>query len=201
MKPMLKNVCVLLILTASMQSMAAVEFSGSECPPEVAQAYTQSMAEELENEKVRIAEEMNRKRQIEEASRNGAMATAMSCIDRLKNMSISGGLGVPNIMDAIMRQLNGMVCGAVDKVYSDANKTVNKSVSFPGVKGLPGTGGNGGIYVGSGPGGVSVNGQKQISTPGINSAFQTASPQQRPAVPAEQPGVWEKTKRALNNAF
>lgn len=60
---------------------------------------------------------------------------ALGCLDKYKDISIAGGLGVPNmsqIFDKLMKTAGDAVCNAVDSAYSTAARQVSAEVVLPG---------------------------------------------------------------------
>ena len=142
---------------------------------------------------------------IPSPANEGELAGAFSCIDRIKKFKVSVALGIPteeSVEEGVMNFIGNKVCTQVNKVMNQATAKINKSISFPGIPGVSGTGTTGSIYVG-GAGGVNVNGQP-VSTPGINGAsrpqFQTANPQAAQQS-QPQPTVFERLTRSIRNAF
>lgn len=175
----------------------------NDCDPQVAAQLVRDSNDALEEAKKINQNLGDAMRNIPSPSNRGALSGAFSCIDRLKNLSISGLLGIPSI-DSVLNGILGMVgnavCGQVNGVLNEVSRTVNQSIHFPGIPGVSGTGATGSIYVG-GPGGVTVNGQP-VSIPGISGAsrpqFQTANPQ---AAQQPQPTVFERLTSSIRNAF
>ena len=174
----------------------------NDCDPQVAEQLTRDSNASLEEAKITNQALGDAMRNIPSPSNRGALGGAFSCIDRLKDLSVSGSLGIPTIdsvLNGILGAVGNAVCGQVNGVLNEASRTVNQSISYPGIPGVSGTGTTGSIYVG-GAGGVNVNGQT-VSTPSFNGGagpqFQTASPQPVP----KQPSFLERVTSTIRNAF
>jgi hypothetical protein len=177
----------------------------NDCDPKVAEELVRDSNAALEEAKKTNQALGDAMLNLPRSTNRGAFGGAFSCIDRLKDLSVSGSLGIPtigSILDGILGAVGNAVCGQVNGVLNEASRTVNQSISFPGIPGVSGTGTTGSIYVG-GAGGVNVNGQP-VSTPGINGAsrpqFQTANPQAAQQS-QPQPTVFERLTRSIRNAF
>ena len=173
----------------------------NDCDPQVADQLLSDSNAALEEAKKTNQALGDAMRNIPSPSNRGAF----SCIDRIKKFKVSVALGIPteeSVEEGVMNFIGNKVCTQVNKVMNQATAKINKSISFPGIPGVSGTGTTGSIYVG-GAGGVNVNGQP-VSTPGINGAsrpqFQTANPQAAQQS-QPQPTVFERLTRSIRNAF
>ena len=177
----------------------------NDCDPQVADQLLSDSNAALEEAKKTNQALGDAMQDIPSPANEGELAGAFSCIDRIKKFKVSVALGIPteeSVEEGVMNFIGNKVCTQVNKVMNQATAKINKSISFPGIPGVSGTGTTGSIYVG-GAGGVNVNGQP-VSTPGINGAsrpqFQTANPQAAQQS-QPQPTVFERLTRSIRNAF
>jgi hypothetical protein len=200
----MKKIILIGVLAFCANAFAAQEYGAAQPCGDVAAIELRDEAQRAYDQDIKDLRDLEDKlRNMPSAS--NPLGGAFSCLDRLKNFQITVGLGIPNIWDLVLKQLSNMVCGAVNGVMNDATAAINKSVSYPGIKGLPGSAGNSGIYVG-GNGGVNINGQP-VATPSYNSAtkvYQSAvinQPIAPPVQPTQPPTLLDRVKQGIKNVF
>ena len=161
------------------------------------------------NNQITLNQNYGLKSQLPSPANPGLLAGQFSCLDRLKNMSVTGALGIPNVFQQLITAASTLVCSEVNKQMSSVNASISQNMHYPGIQ-IPGAGTIGGssgnVGIGSGTGqGMSVNGTSvvpPITAPSVfgqtSTIFQTADqlPNQTP-----QPSLLDKMMRSIKSVF
>jgi hypothetical protein len=134
--------------------------------------------------------------QIASREKQLALQASTSCIDKYKNLNLSGMLGLGSfdlggVFDGLISGAANAVCRAVDNQVAQATQPFNQSMVLPGGVGRVDT-----RLFGASGGAATAN----VGVPGLTSQVPVATATATPAG-ANQQGLIDRASNALSNLF
>lgn len=180
-----KMTMVILMLMATTPTLA--QSSQGDC--DIGARMRQAATEAADRERQMLEQIASREKQL-------ALQASTSCIDKYKNLNLSGMLGLGSfdlggVFDGLISGAANAVCRAVDNQVAQATQPFNQSMVLPGGVGRVDT------RLFSASGGATT---ASVGVPGLTSQVPVATATATPAG-ANQQGLIDRASSALSNLF
>lgn len=126
-----------IILTLALLAVASLAWSAEQAQQTPCDAIVAGASKARQYEVNLAAEQYAAVQQSQRPLTGGGSSSggALGCLDKYKDISIAGGLGIPDmsqIFDKLMKTASDAVCNTIDSAYSTAARQVSAEVVLPG---------------------------------------------------------------------